>query len=57
MFVILRIYNDCTSSTELAFTIQEALRACDIYLEDPDCWGVKIWDKQDGKIILDYWRK
>ena len=57
MFVVLRIYNDLTSATEMAFTIQEALRACDIYLEDPDCCGVKIWDKQDGKIILDYWRK
>lgn len=56
MFVILRSYKDYTSSTEMASTIQEALRACDIYLEDPDCWGIQIWDQKSGKHILNYWR-
>ena len=56
-YVILSIYKDCTSETETASKIESALYASAIYLEDPNCWGIKIWEKETGKIIFDYWRK
>ena len=57
MFTILRIYDDCTSGTEHTDDMPSALRACSIYLEAPDCIGVKIWDVTTEKEILDYWKE
>ena len=56
MFTILRIYTHFVSSTELTDNISQALAACAIYLEDPNCEGVKIWNTHSGDIILEYWR-
>lgn len=57
MFMLLRIYDDCTSGTEYMDNMPSALRACSIYLEAPDCIGVKIWNTETGEEILNYWRE
>ena len=56
MFMIIRAYNDFTSSTEHANDIVSALNASAIYLEDPNCWMIKIIEVANGKVIMDYWR-
>lgn len=56
MYQILRIYDDCTSATEYTDSIIQALNACTIYLEDPSCEGVKIWNVDTGIDILNYWK-
>ena len=56
MYMVLRLYDDCTSGTEKTNDFLSALQACEIYLEDPTCMGVKIWQTDNGKILLDYWR-
>lgn len=56
MFTVLRVYADLTSATEKTHDFNSALIACAIYLEDPDCENVKIWNTATGKIILDYWK-
>lgn len=56
MYTILRIYTDYTTMTEEASNISQALTASAIYLEDPNCIGIKIWDIHNGEIILDFWR-
>ena len=58
-YIVLSIYKDCTSKIETINKIESALYASVIYLEDPNCYGVKIWEKETCKIILDYlnWRK
>ena len=35
----------------------KVLTALSIYLEDPDCIGVKVWRTDNGAIILDYWKE
>ena len=35
----------------------KVLNAVAIYLEDPDCIGVKVWRTDNGAIILDYWKE
>lgn len=35
--------------------IKKALNAAAIYLEDPTCNNIKIWDNE-GTSILTYWR-
>lgn len=57
MYQILRVYDDQTAATERTDVFTHALSACAIYLEDPSCISVKIWDVDTGKIILDYWRE
>ena len=57
MFSVMRIYDDGVSGTEATLTISNALVACSIYLEDPECIGVKIWDSETGEILFDYWRE
>lgn len=57
MFMLLRIYNDCTSVTEHTNDMPSALRACSIYLEAPDCIGVKIWNTKTGEEVLNYWKE
>lgn len=56
MFTILRIYPHYEVSTERTDNISQALSACAIYLEDPNCEGVKIWNNINGEIILEFWR-
>ena len=57
MFTILRIYQDWTSQTETAPTFACALSACAIYIEDPECWGIEIWNTNNGEIYLNYWKE
>lgn len=57
MFMLLRIYDDCTSGTEYVDNMPSALRACSIYLEAPDCVGVKIWNTTTDEEILNYWKE
>lgn len=56
MFIILRVYSDNATACEHSDTFISALSACAIYLEDPDCISIKIWDTTTGTIYLDYWR-
>lgn len=55
-YMVIRAYNDITSGTEKTDSISSALSACAIYLEDSDCFTVKIVDCETGKLILDYVR-
>lgn len=55
-YTLLTIYDNITTKTEDTDDFRAALSAAGIYLADRDVIGVKIWDKQTGKIILDYWR-
>ena len=57
MYTILRIYSDFVSATEKTDAIINAFSACAIYLEDPDCIGVKVWNTNSGEIIVDYWKE
>ena len=58
MYIILRVYDDCSSATERAEQITGALSAAAIYLEDPSCVSVKIWRAANpNEIILDYYRE
>lgn len=64
MFIVYWAYKTSTYDTdysvtvwtESANTMREALTACAIYLEDPDCVNVKIWRRgHDGEVLFDYW--
>lgn len=57
MYTIFTLYDDLASKTETAATISIALSTAAIYLEDNSCIDVKIWEKQSGNIIMDYWRE
>ena len=52
-FLLWRVYNDCTTGSEIVSSIADALAAAAIYVEDPDCLIIKIFDDTD-KLILDY---
>ena len=54
MYLIIRCYEDITSATEIASDFLSVLRACEIYLEDPDCCIVKVIDNKTGKVVVDY---
>lgn len=56
MFMLIRAYNDLTSSSERTDNIILALNASAIYLEDPECCMIKIVDMTTGKVVMDYWR-
>ena len=56
MYQVIRGYNDFTSTSEHTDSITSALTAAAIYLEDPDCFTVKIYDEKNEKIVLDYYR-
>lgn len=51
---VIRSYNDCTTATEKAPDIVSALSAAAIYLNDKECWTVKII--VNGKIVMNYYR-
>lgn len=54
LITVLRVYRDCVASTEFCEDICEALRAAEIYLQDPDCISVKFWNTETGLIFFDY---
>ena len=56
MLQLIVAYTDCTSKTETTDSIILALNAARIYIEDPDCVAIKIWDDQKNKFILDWSR-
>ena len=56
MYQIIRAYNDFTSMTEHADSITSVLTAATIYLEDPDCVRIVVYDTKTGKTIVDYQR-
>lgn len=56
MYQVIRAYNDFTSASEHTDSIINALTAAAIYLEDPDCFTVKIVDVKNEKIVMDYYR-
>ena len=51
---VIRSYNDCTTATEKAPDVVSALSAAAIYLNDKECWTVKII--VNGKIVMNYYR-
>lgn len=53
-YQIIRLYSDLSCATEHCDSITRALTAAAIYLEDPDCIMVKIYDIQAEKFVLDY---
>lgn len=56
MYQIIRSYNNFTSATEHTDSITSALSAAAVYLEDPDCARIIIYDITTGKTIVDYRR-
>lgn len=56
MYQIIRAYSDFTSMTEHTDSITSALSAAAIYLEDPDCVRMIVYDTKTGKTIVDYQR-
>lgn len=58
MFKVFRVYSDLGSICEDGGSdFGKILLALNIYLQDPDCIGVKVWRKDNGAIILDYWKE
>lgn len=58
MFKVFRIYSDLgTICEDGGSDFGKVLTALSIYLEDPNCIGVKVWRKDNGAIILDYWKE
>lgn len=51
---VIRSYYDCTTATENAPDIVSALSAAAIYLNDKECWTVKII--VNGKTVMNYYR-
>lgn len=56
MYQVIRAYSDFTSMTEHTDSITSALSAAAIYLEDPDCVRMIVYDTKTGKTIVDYQR-
>lgn len=56
-YQLIRVYNDFTSTTESSDSITTLLNAAAIYLEDTDCVIIKIIDRINNKIILDFVRE
>lgn len=56
MYMLIRAYTDCTSMTERAFAIEDALSAAAIYLGDKTCCKLEIYDCATGKTIMNFWR-
>lgn len=54
-YTIVRTYDDDTFYREKTDDIKRALYVAAIYLEDPTCNNIKIWDNE-GTSILTYWR-
>ena len=58
MYIVFRIYSDqgtiCEDGGDNFINILNALA---IYLEDPACIGVKVWQSESDKFIVDYWKE
>ena len=54
-YTIVRTYDDDTFYREKTDDIKRDLYVAAIYLEDPTCNNIKIWDNE-GTSILTYWR-
>lgn len=57
MYQLIVSYKDCSCKSEHTDSIKSALTAAAIYLEDPDCLTAVIYDTEDKKFILDYYKK
>ena len=55
-YQMITVYEDCASKTEGTDDIIAALTAATVYLEDPDCIAVKIYDNEKQEWVMDYWR-
>ena len=53
-FQIVTVYEDGTSKTENTSDIQRALEAASIYLADPECEMINIYDRVKNINILTY---
>lgn len=56
-YQLIRVYNDFTSATESNDSITTLLNVAAIYLEDTDCVIIKIIDRINNKIVLDFMRE
>lgn len=55
-YQMITVYEECTSKSEGTDDITAALNAAAIYLSDPDCIAIKIYDNARGEWVMDYWR-
>ena len=53
-YQIVTIYEDGIIKTEAANSIVPILEAAAIYLRDPACWKVRIYDLFKQKLIFEY---
>lgn len=56
MYHITRKYSDGLIQTEHTYSIIRALEAAAIYLEDPDCCKLKVYDIVNEKFVVDITR-
>lgn len=56
MYILVKTYKDGDILYDESTNITGALYGASIYLEDPDCIGVKIMNTLTGEYILDYSR-
>ena len=50
------VWSDCLSKSESTDFLPNALTAAAVYLEDPDCQGIDIIDRQTDTLILQWAR-
>lgn len=55
-YTLMTLYEPDSTKTEGTNDFIAALEAAAIYLRDPDCYMVKIWDNDTGDFLLDYWK-
>ena len=53
-YQVVTIYEDGVIKSEAADSIVSILEAAAIYLRDPACWKVRIYDTFKQKLIFEY---
>ncbi len=54
MYQIIIMWDDCSSKTETTANFPSALACAAIYVEDPTCISVEIYDWNKHKLIMDW---
>ena len=55
-YMLVVVWSDCLSKSESTDFLPNALTAAAVYLEDPDCQGIDIIDRQTDTLILQWAR-
>lgn len=55
-YQLVTVYEDQCSKTEGGDDPITLIETAAIYMRDPDCEGVEIYDFQEERNILDFWR-